>query len=176
MSARNARMRTFRAIRAGQSAHVTHVHPLGVRAYVRAVRSTACNSQQLPHKGTENDMHNPDQWTDQARVAIQAAPANLSAEGWDADSPHPLAVDQVATAIAYLTCGPVRALRSIPTRQPSAASSYGLKHQAERWGRSVGLAPYVANGALIAAALHLRIPMRRHRWRGPNCTLAVRSR
>jgi hypothetical protein len=55
--------------------------------------------------------------------------------------------EQVATAIAFL-----RQCRKV--KKPNR-HSYGLKHAAERWGGSNGRHPYVANGALIAAALYL---------------------
>jgi hypothetical protein len=61
--------------------------------------------------------------------------------------------EQVATAIFFLRrC---RLTRSRATR----LSSYGLKHAAERWGKAAGMAPYVSNGELIAAALYLGFPV-----------------
>lgn len=51
---------------------------------------------------------------------------------------------QVETARAFLSgCVPVKT-------RPAASHSYGLKHAAERWGKS-----YVSNGALIQAAIDL---------------------
>lgn len=47
-------------------------------------------------------------------------------------------------------------LRHIPTRKTVNLGSYGLKHQAERWGGD-----YVSNGALIAAAIHLGFKVER---------------
>lgn len=111
-------------------------------------------------------------WLDQADAAIATAPANLTLGGWDAEPASPLDREQVATAIAFLTCGPVKVLRRVPCRW--IPSSYGLKHQAERWGRAVGMAPYVSNGSMIAAALHARVPISRKSWSSPNCWLAVR--
>jgi hypothetical protein len=59
--------------------------------------------------------------------------------------------EEVATAIAFLRrCRPTRAAR---------LSSYSLKHAAERWGNASGMAPYVSNGELIAAALYLGLPV-----------------
>lgn len=120
----------------------------------------------------------PKHWLDEARAAIKAAPDSLTAGGWSLNRRAvPLGYDakldalQVATALAYLKMGPVRVLRRVPSRLPR--SSYGMKHEAERWGREIGFAPYVTNGALIAAALHLRIPMRY--VDRPNCALGVRT-
>jgi hypothetical protein len=62
-------------------------------------------------------------------------------------------LEQVATAIAFLR-------RCRLTRSRAARlSSYGLKHAAERWGKAAGMAPYVSNGELIAAALFLGFPV-----------------
>jgi len=52
-------------------------------------------------------------------------------------------LDQVATALAYL--GEMNGPRY------SVDESYGLKHKAEVWGQTKGFAPYVSNGAMIAA-------------------------
>jgi hypothetical protein len=61
--------------------------------------------------------------------------------------------EEVATAIAFLR-------RCRLTRSRAARlSSYGLKHYAERWGKAAGMAPYVTNGELIAAALYLGFPV-----------------
>lgn len=114
----------------------------------------------------------PQRWLDQADAAIRNAPANLTLGGWDAEHVSPLDRDQVATALAFLACGPVKVLRRVPSRW--APSSYGLKHRAERWGRDVGMAPYVSNGSMIAAALHANVPMSQYDRVSPNCWLAVR--
>src|SRR5438309_1680643 len=48
-------------------------------------------------------------------------------------------------------------------------SSYFLKHAAERWGGATGHAPYVSNGALIAAAVYLDFPVKPYQLgRHPN--------
>jgi hypothetical protein len=47
-------------------------------------------------------------------------------------------------------------LRHIPRRKTVNLGSYGLKHQAERWGGD-----YVSNGALIAAAIQLGFEVKR---------------
>ena len=61
--------------------------------------------------------------------------------------------EHVATAIAYLReC-------CIPTKAPRS-NSYWLKHLAEDWGAGHGMAPYIANGELIAAAIYLGLPVK----------------
>lgn len=54
-------------------------------------------------------------------------------------------LQQVATAIEFLLQNGIA----------PASDSYGLKHDAERWGRDNGFVPYVSNGALIVAAIYL---------------------
>jgi hypothetical protein len=57
--------------------------------------------------------------------------------------------NEVATAIAFLR-------RFKPTKTVrSGVRSYALKHSAEIWGRRNGMAGYVSQGELIAAALYL---------------------
>jgi DNA-binding XRE family transcriptional regulator len=60
---------------------------------------------------------------------------------------------QVATALAWIDAVEI-------TAKPKVGS-YGAKHQAERWGRENGYASYVANGALLAAAVYRDVPLRR---------------
>jgi hypothetical protein len=64
---------------------------------------------------------------------------------------HAPEVDEVETAVAYLS-------QLQPTKQPTT-SSYYLKHRAEKWGRRHGHSSYVSNGALIAAAIRLELPI-----------------
>ena len=45
-----------------------------------------------------------------------------------------------------------RFLRMLEKSNRPTVSSYSVKHYAERWGRTVGLQPYVTNGAAIVAA------------------------
>jgi hypothetical protein len=59
---------------------------------------------------------------------------------------------EVETAIAYLS-------RLTPTKRPTC-SSYFLKHRAEKWGKYHGMQSYVSNGALIEAAIRLRLPIK----------------
>jgi len=80
-----------------------------------------------------------------------------------------LAADELATAAAFL-----RLLTPTATASYKSPGSYGLKHDAERWGRSHGMAPYVSNGALIAAAVALGLPIRRSRRDSPNVGVGVR--
>jgi len=77
---------------------------------------------------------------------------DLTEMGWrcgPADEPleiTPEFIQQVRTATAYFAT-----LRRVPANQ----SSYGLKHEAERWGKENGLEPYVCNCAAIIAGLLL---------------------
>jgi hypothetical protein len=75
----------------------------------------------------------------------------------------------VATAIAYLReyCRPAR------TRK-GGTSSYGLKHDAERWGQRNGLQPYVTNGELIVAAVYLGFKIETMR-NCPNAWISCRT-
>jgi hypothetical protein len=80
-------------------------------------------------------------------------------------------VDEVATSLLYLVAGPVVILPRMP--RGGGDSSYYLKHQAEDWGRLVGFAPYVSNGALIVAADWLGVPSRRYQG-SPNIEYGVK--
>ena len=82
-----------------------------------------------------------------------------------------LDADGLATAGAFLRL--LTPTRSVNMRSPG---SYGLKHDAERWGRSQGMAPYVSNGALIAAAVALGYPIRHGRRGSPNVSVGVSLR
>lgn len=74
---------------------------------------------------------------------------------------------EVATAIEFLKlCG--RSKRA--TR-----SSYALKHDAERWGRATGGAPYITNGALIVAAHTLGFVIRRYAGQNPRIGISLRG-
>lgn len=46
--------------------------------------------------------------------------------------------------------------------------SYSLKHQAEKWAKF-----YISNGAMLAAAIALDVPMRQEHPSSPNALLAV---
>lgn len=76
----------------------------------------------------------------------------------------------VATALAFIDCGPVM---RVGLKSRKARNSYGLKHTAENWGRHLGFEPYIANGDLICAALYRGIPITRYDRRSPNCTVAL---
>lgn len=103
----------------------------------------------------------------EAREAVAVAVARypfLTADGVNNPEPlrhkldYDLAFMQVATAIAFLR-------RCTPTVR-TKLSSYGLKHDAERWGATQpGLSPYVSNGALIAAAVYLGFPTRPYNYK-----------
>lgn len=85
--------------------------------------------------------------------------------------PEPPEAAQVATAVAFL-----RLLTPTHAATWQSPGSYGLKHDAEQWGRVNGLEPYVSNGALIAAAVEIGYPIW-HRGRGsPNAAIGVSKR
>ena len=71
--------------------------------------------------------------------------------------------DEIAAAVAYL-------IQLRPTTKRPMYSSYSLKHRAESWGRYNGREPYVSNGALIAAAVRLQLPIFPH---GINAEIGV---
>ena len=71
---------------------------------------------------------------------------------------------QIATAIRWIDT-----VKMIKTYK---CGSLGAKHRAERWGRENGLASYVANGALIVAAVHRKVDLRREP-NSPNAKLAL---
>ncbi len=75
---------------------------------------------------------------------------------------------QIETACAFLelVCTPRR-------RGAVWRSSYGLKHQAEAWGKATGRAPYVANGAMLVACLAAGLPGRRCYVKSPNSEFSV---
>jgi hypothetical protein len=72
----------------------------------------------------------------------------------------PDGIAQIETACRYLH------LHGPKTRN----GSYGLKHDMERWGQSVGLAGYVSNGAAIVAAILCGHGIERER-NSPNCVI-----
>jgi hypothetical protein len=79
---------------------------------------------------------------------------------------------EIATAGAYLRLLTPR--KTVP--RGGVLSSYGLKHHAEDWGRANGMAPYVSNGALIAAAVALGLPVRTGGSAdNPNVAVGVRA-
>lgn len=73
-------------------------------------------------------------------------------------------LEQVQTAATYV----IRVVNNIGVRglaSQQSVTSYQLKHQAERWGRENGLAPYVCNMAAIVAM-----------WLNPKVRIKVISR
>lgn len=83
--------------------------------------------------------------------------------------PEPFVRAQVLTAVRYLRC-----LRPTITARPRSPGSYGLKHDAERWGERHGMAPYVTDGALIAAAIALGVPVEPHSPTSSSAAIGVR--
>ena len=71
---------------------------------------------------------------------------------------------QVATAIAWID--------SIKMTKSAKIGSYGAKHRAETWGRENGLSSYVANGAMIVAAVYRAVVLKRVKHT-PNALLAL---
>lgn len=71
---------------------------------------------------------------------------------------------QVATAIRWID-----SVKKIKTYK---CGSYGAKHRAEKWGKEKGFTSYVANGALIVAAIHRKVGLRREQ-NNPNAELAL---
>lgn len=71
---------------------------------------------------------------------------------------------QVATALAWID--------AIKTTKTPKIGSYGAKHSAERWGRENGFSSYVANGALIVAAVYRDVPLKRVKD-SPNALLGL---
>jgi hypothetical protein len=109
-------------------------------------------------------------WLQRARLAIEEmrnAHPGLDRVGWNTPHSEPFNLRSVATAIAFIECGPVARIQ-IPR-----GSSYALKHSAERWGQRIGFEPYVGNGDLILAALHCGVPI--GKAHGPNCSVALRA-
>jgi hypothetical protein len=99
---------------------------------------------------------------------VESQHPGLSADGWNAPSARPLTALGFATAIVFLhVCG----FQRLPTPR-GGSSSYTLKHLAETYGRATGLASYVSNGEMIAAALALAIPVGGP-W-GLNSTIGLR--
>jgi hypothetical protein len=72
---------------------------------------------------------------------------------------------QVDTTVAWMLANPSKTLK---------LGSYGIKHQAETWGATNGMAPYVTNGAAICAALLLGYEIRRDWHDGPNCSFYMK--
>lgn len=86
-----------------------------------------------------------------ARFVTRAEWPGLDADGVGGAS-RPINRHEVAAARAYIrTCG---------ATQTAKKPAYRLKHQAERWAAGRGLAGYVSPGALIAAAIVERVPVR----------------
>ena len=75
---------------------------------------------------------------------------------------------EIATAVAFL-----RRCRPTVKTTGRSPSSYELKHAAEAWGAVNGMANYVSNGALIAAALEVCYLVS-YGHGGPNPSIGVR--
>lgn len=67
-------------------------------------------------------------------------------------------LDEIAIARRWL-----QALNWRKTVDTSCIRSYAAKHRAEEWARRQGFKPYyVREGALLLAAVHLRVPLKRY--------------
>jgi hypothetical protein len=117
----------------------------------------------------------PSPLMDEARAQLRellAVNPELSWKGWhtvwskDLGNGHYVTAETLAADRAeFLTDGGVRqfiaarAFLNVPNlarkTMNSSRSSYGLKHDVERWTRASDCNQYVSNGALIAAALAL---------------------
>jgi hypothetical protein len=78
-------------------------------------------------------------------------------------------LSEVAAAVRWL-----RSHRRSATFNKDS-TSYGFKHQAERWSKEHGGPPYISNGSLIAAALGLGMEIRHIRGT-PNVELPLEER
>ncbi|MCA6109593.1 hypothetical protein [Bradyrhizobium cenepequi] len=67
-------------------------------------------------------------------------------------------------------------LRMFRPTKKGTFSSYWLKHEAERWGGRNGMRHYVSNGALLLAALLLRLTVEPHRRPSPNAMIGLSKR
>jgi hypothetical protein len=87
----------------------------------------------------------------------------------DMGPPEPFDLASVASAVCFITHGPVLKLRRV---RRNGTHSYGWKHTAERWARDLGMAPYIANGDFIAACLGLDVAIAQVRDT-PNAWIAL---
>jgi hypothetical protein len=112
----------------------------------------------------------PPRWLQHALFSIEDASnahPGLDRVGWNTPRREAFNLRSVATAIAFIDCGPVTRLR-MPRE-----SSYTLKHCAERWGRRIGFEPYVGNGDLILAAIYCGLSI--GKAHGANCAVSLRA-
>jgi hypothetical protein len=113
-----------------------------------------------------------------AIVAVQALHPTLTVFGFRPRGCETLAAERAEmltteAAGQFLAASDfIRAAGTTKTWRASGfMSSYALKHRAERWaGR------YIANGMLLAAALHLGVPWQRCPNGSPNAYLGLRRR
>jgi hypothetical protein len=107
----------------------------------------------------------PGAYRDQAKQAL--ATVDHVALGLTPDGYRPFAhafnVDEIATAIMFLQLGPISGKHG----------SYTLKHYAENWGKLLGFSAYIPNGALILAALYLRLKVKPYGGRNPNAEITI---
>jgi hypothetical protein len=112
----------------------------------------------------------PPRWIQRAWLAIEEAGnihPGLDRVGWNMPKAEPFSLRSVATAMAFIECGPVTRLR-IPR-----GSSYALKHNAEWWGQRIGFESYVGNGDLILASIHCGLLVGKPH--GPNSAISLRA-
>lgn len=103
-----------------------------------------------------------------AIVEVKAAIPQLGVFGMNLHEERDFAVEEVATAIAFL-----RQCRKL--KRPNHGSYY-LKHVAERWGCDNGMQAYVTNGALIVAAVFLGFVVEWEGNYGLNVGIAIADR
>jgi hypothetical protein len=93
---------------------------------------------------------------------------DLTPNGFDKRDGEPIDVEHVATAMAFLEL-------CEKTKRPNF-DSYEIKHFIERWGRTVGRAPYVSNGAAIVGAHAAGFVIERYSRGSPNASIGIRKR
>jgi hypothetical protein len=107
-----------------------------------------------------------------ADAAIERAMAvfpNLGMNGLDGVRAGEFNKKQIATCLLFLH----QCHMASPKR---CDSSYFLKHLIERWGRTVGIEPYISNGCMIVAAVALGFPISRSGCAPANCWVGVRAK
>jgi hypothetical protein len=76
--------------------------------------------------------------------------------------------DNVRTALRFIEtqCCPQKTFNK-------KRGSYGLKHDAEAWGKENGMSSYVANGEFILAAILAGFDFKREKRANPNCLFNI---
>jgi hypothetical protein len=127
---------------------------------------------QTAHQGTQvmpvfiDRTVNRQGYIDHTIAAARVTFPDLSPFGFGRLGVEPFDHHEIETAITFLLkCRKVKR---------AVVSSYYLKHAIEGWGKSVGLAPYVTNGAAIVAAHALGFTIARS-GTSPNAGIGVKQ-